>query len=138
MTDEQRKQRTRLKAWMKLEGIKRESLAKKIGYKKEYLDQVLSGGNAVSKALLYEISKYYNLDTEWVENGEGEMYKELPGARMVEEAEVVTYEPDPLSALRRMMDEHLEMMRLLEEHRDEIEALKDRVGELEKKLNSKL
>lgn len=74
----------------------------------------------------------------WVLTGKGDMFlvEEKPQDKVEESSSA--YQTDPLSALRRMMDEHLEMMQLLAEHRAEIEALKERVGALEKKLNSKL
>lgn len=79
LTDEQREQRNRLKTWMKKKGLDRQAFAEKLGYKKEYIDQVLSGRNAISETIELKLSKCYpELNVAWVMTGEGDMTLYLP------------------------------------------------------------
>ena len=74
LTDEQREQRNRLKSWMKAKGIDRQSFADKLGYKIGYIEQVLSGKNAISENLEWRLRKYYpELSIDWLMLGDGEM-----------------------------------------------------------------
>lgn len=60
---------------MKEKGIDRQEIADKLEYRKDYIDQVLSGKNAISKTIELKLSKCYpDLNIEWIMKGQGGMY----------------------------------------------------------------
>lgn len=68
---------------MKSQGVGRQELADKTGYEIGYINQVLSGGNAVSKSLVYELSKNYKgVNGEWILKGTGTM---IPLSKLAKE-----------------------------------------------------
>ena len=123
LTDEQRAKRNRLKTWMKLQRIKRQDLADKTGFQKNYIDQVLSGSNGVSKSLVFEISKHYkNVNTDWIMEGKEPML--LTEIWVVEEPSA-PYGPESKEDLFG------DLRALLEHYRYRIEGLEEAVRVLQ-------
>jgi len=70
--------------------LKRQLVARRLGYKEGYFDQILSGNSDVSESVVLKFSKYYReANPDWILNGTGEMIlKNIP--RVAEEnAEVI-------------------------------------------------
>lgn len=127
LTDEQLGQRNRLKAWMKLQNIKREELASRTGFKKSSINQILSGNNPVSPKLLFEISKNYTgVDIHWIETGTSTMHE--PEPKKPEGAQT-----PPLKPKRR---DQFSPIRLLVEYAQRLEAMEQEVAALRRELEA--
>jgi transcriptional regulator with XRE-family HTH domain len=64
----------RIKDLLKALNVNREQISTKLGYKKSYFDQMLSGNNNVSESVLLKLSKNYKeVNLNWILTGEGEM-----------------------------------------------------------------
>jgi transcriptional regulator with XRE-family HTH domain len=123
VTDEQREQRNRLKAFIKRKGIDRQSFAQKLGYSKGYIEQVLSGNNVISEILEIKISKCYpELNIGWLMRGEGEMERMSTDVLVVAEPELKYGHGMPENGLINVLDQYRIRIQELQTERDRIDA----------------
>lgn len=135
MTQKELERKARFIIVVKELNLDRQRLADRIGYKKRYLDQVLSADKNFSDAMFFKFTKWYKVVNEkWLDTGIGEMlntntsdddsvlndpesaYKRNPAVR-----------DDPFSQLREMMMDQAERIISLEE---EVERMRVLIEEL--------
>lgn len=132
LTPEELEQRERMKQVLDFYNLDRLQFAEKTRTKLGYVNQMLSGKRPVSEIVMRRFcAMYQKVNLEWLMDGIGEML--LPA-----QAEEIEFRTVSEAKAEYVLDPFLALRRLLEEHHAEIEALKDRVGEMEKKLNSEL
>lgn len=103
--------------------VDRQRLADSIGYKKRYLDQILSADKNVSEILVIRFTKRYKqFNPDYILHGKGGLIIDVDAPDMVEE-KPPRY-GDPLDGLRELLDKHEQRIRELEE---EVRLLKVRL-----------
>ena len=130
MTERQLERKARFKIVIKALDIDRQVLADRLGYKKKYIDQVLSADKNLSDAMLLKFTKWYKeVNEEWLSEGKGDML--LPSNAVTGEEikkPVAVYETpgEPLEMLRVWMESFESRIKELEA---EVRRMKGEMGE---------
>lgn len=121
MTNEQVERKARFIIAVKSLGIDREELAENIGYKKKYLDQILSAGKNLSDTVALKFTKRYKeINEDWLLHGTGEMHvvenDQITGGtpRTLQDLEDA-HRDDPLFALKEVLKDYAERITALEQ-----------------------
>jgi len=139
LTPEELEQRERMKQVLDFYNLDRLQFAEKTRTKLGYVNQMLSGKRPVSEIVMRRFcAMYQKVNLEWLMDGIGEMFVDTTPkkneASKVEEPES-EYVADPLSALRRLVDDYRETKRQVDALAAELSRLKAAVRELEERLN---
>lgn len=68
----------RIKLLRKKLGLTQEKFGEKIGLKKNSISQIENGVNSLTEQLLLSICREFNVNEEWLRNGDGEMFNPIP------------------------------------------------------------
>jgi len=121
MTEKQAQIKVRFKQVVKHLNLDRHVLAGQLGYKKRYLDQILSADKNLSETVLLKFTKRYKkVNEDWLLRGEGEMLHEqmvnnyqieddagfvaepeMEHVEKLREAVLERYKPDPPLSLKQ-------------------------------------
>ena len=119
MTKEDEERKHRFRTAVKALGIDREVIAEQLGYKKNYLNQVLSSSKGVSEMVIIKFTKRYKkFNPDWLLKGSGRMEVENADELSSQELQPI----DPFEALRALMEKHERRISDLE---DEVRLLKE-------------
>jgi transcriptional regulator with XRE-family HTH domain len=113
MTEKQHERKARFKTLFKELNLDRQLVANALGYKKGYLNQILSADKNLSDAAALKFTKWYKkVNEDWLLDGVGEMLNPTDGVnnyqideghpRTLEELEE-EYKADPLAGLRDLI-----------------------------------
>ena len=111
MTTQQQARKARFKEVIQHLDIDRQILASNLGYKKKYLDQILSADKNLSDSVALKFTKRYKqVNEDWLFTGSGEMLNDEVGDTYQlgkTKTEVSETEPeytgDPLAGLRALI-----------------------------------
>lgn len=128
MTEKQHERKARFKKVFSLLNLDRQLVANALGYKKGYLDQILSADKNLSDAAALKFTKWCKkVNEDWFMSGIGEMLNQSDGVksyqiegvapRTLEDLES-EYRADPLAGLKHLV----ERVEELERWRQEIEG----------------
>lgn len=111
MDDIQSGRIARLKQFQKSLNLKQIDLAKLLETNPAFISQIMSGRRKVSEAFAYKISSRYSwFNPDWLISGNGAMKKDgsviddSQSIVLTAEEEKSSYQSDPLSALRKILE----------------------------------
>lgn len=93
-------------------GLTLDKFSKALGVSRSAISDVESGRNALSNQMVMLIRKVYNVNEEWLRNGEGEVFKQLDDEERIADIEDHIIDLDPDSDEFRLYEK---LMKLSEE-----------------------
>ena len=115
MTNNDLDRKIRFKAAFKALDIDRQIVADQLGYKKKYLDQVLSAKKNVSELLVNRFTKRYKkFSAEWILTGKGEMVIDPANEVSEPSVEYILKPERTTDALRKILEDYDERITRLE------------------------
>lgn len=86
----------RIKELRKILNLTLEAFGKRLGVTKSAMSNIENGKRNTTEQIILSICREYNVNEEWLRNGKGDIFVELPENDIIKRATILLGEKDPL------------------------------------------